>query len=114
MAPFDMAMQEAVKKLWEENGRHEFAFTFKNGKTPSPSWIKRRFKKWMIRAGVELNGRKIVPHSSRHSLAFLLEARGCLFGISKICSVILTSRPQKFTSIPLMSRSETSEKKLRR
>jgi site-specific recombinase XerD len=71
-----MVMQEAVKKLWEENGRHEFAFSLKDGKTPGPSWIKGRFKKWMIRAGVELNGRKIAPHSFRRSLASLLEARG--------------------------------------
>jgi integrase len=76
LAPFDSVLQEAVKKLWEENGEHEYVFSFANGKTPGPSWIKGRFKKWIIRAGIELNGRKIVPHSSRHSLASLLEARG--------------------------------------
>jgi len=37
---------------------------------------KKRFPKWLERAGIELNGRRIVPHSSRHSLASLLEARG--------------------------------------
>jgi integrase len=76
IAPFDHILQEAIKKLWEENGEHEFVFSFKNGKTPGPSWIKGRFKKWLDRAGIEVGGRKIVPHSSRHSLASLLEARG--------------------------------------
>jgi integrase/recombinase XerD len=76
LAPFDSVLQEAIKKLWEENGEHEYVFSFANGKTPGPSWIRCRFKKWIIRAGIELNGRKIVPHSSRHSLASLLEARG--------------------------------------
>jgi integrase/recombinase XerD len=30
----------------------------------------------MARAGIKADGRRIVPHSSRHSLASLLEARG--------------------------------------
>jgi len=75
-APFDPILQEAIKKLWEENGRHEFVFSFSNGKTPGPSWINGRFPKWLKKAGIELNGRKIVPHSARHSLASLLEERG--------------------------------------
>jgi integrase len=75
-APFDPVLQEAIKKLWEENGKHEFVFSYKNGTTPGPSWIEGRFKKWLIRAGIELGGRKIVPHSARHSLASLLEAKG--------------------------------------
>ncbi|GHV79844.1 hypothetical protein AGMMS49944_16350 [Spirochaetia bacterium] len=76
LAPFDEVLQEAIKKLWEKNGKHEYVFSFANGSTPGPSWIQGRFKKWMKRAGIELNGRKITPHSSRHSLASLLEARG--------------------------------------
>jgi integrase/recombinase XerD len=75
-APFDQVLQEAIKKLWEANGKHEFVFSFTNGKTPGPSWTKGRFQKWLSRAGIMLNGRRIVPHSSRHSLASLLEARG--------------------------------------
>jgi len=75
-APFDPILQEAIRKLWAENGRHEFVFSFANGKTPGPSWIKGRFPKWLKKASIELNGRDIVPHSSRHSLASLLEARG--------------------------------------
>jgi integrase len=59
LAPFDEVLQEAVKKLWEENGRHEFVFAFKDGTTPGPSWIKGRFKKWLSRAGIELKGRQI-------------------------------------------------------
>ncbi|MDR0586029.1 MAG: tyrosine-type recombinase/integrase [Treponema sp.] len=75
-APFDPVLQEAIKKLWEENGKHEFVFSYKDGTTPGPSWIKGRFRKWLDRAGIEPGGRKIVPHSSRHSLASLLEERG--------------------------------------
>jgi integrase len=76
LAPFDSVLQKAIKKLWEENGEHEYVFSFADGKTPGPSWIRYRFKKWIARAGINLNGRKIVPHSSRHSLASLLETRG--------------------------------------
>ncbi|MDR2608186.1 MAG: site-specific integrase [Treponema sp.] len=76
IAPFDKVLQEAIRDLWQENGQHGFVFVFKDGKTPGPSWIKGRFKKWLARAGIELNGRQLVPHSSRHSLASILEARG--------------------------------------
>jgi len=70
---FDEFLQVAIKKLWEKNGQHEFVFSFADGTTPGPSWIKGRFKKWLFRAGIEMNGRSIVPHSSRHSLASILE-----------------------------------------
>jgi len=76
LAPFDPILQEAIKKLWEENGKHEFVFCQKNGRVIGSSWIKKRFSKWLKRAGIELGGRRIVPHSSRHSLASLLEERG--------------------------------------
>jgi integrase len=75
-APFDPVLQEAIKKLWEENGRHEFVFSRKDGSTPGSTWISSNFPKWLKRAGIETGGRRIVPHSSRHSLASLLEARG--------------------------------------
>jgi integrase len=74
--PFDPILQEAIKKLWKENGKHEFVFSYKDGATPGPSWIHGKFTKWLERAGIELGGRKIVPHSARHSLASLLEAKG--------------------------------------
>jgi integrase len=73
---FDTTLPEAIKKLWEENGQHEFVFCFKNGNAIGQSWIKGRFPKWLKRAGIELGGRKIVPHSSRHSIASLLEEKG--------------------------------------
>ena len=75
-APFDLVLQGAIKKLWEENGQHEFVFSFKDGTIPGSSWINGRFKKWLERAGIEIKGRRIVPHSSRHSLASILEERG--------------------------------------
>jgi site-specific recombinase XerD len=40
------------------------------------TWIRKYFPRWLKRAGISLEGRKIVPHSSRHSLASLLEERG--------------------------------------
>ena len=36
----------------------------------------KHFKQWIESAGIKLNGRNITPHSSRHSLASLLENRG--------------------------------------
>jgi len=76
IVPFDPVLQEAIKKLWEENGKHEFVFCWKNGEIIGPSWTNFNFKKWLERAGINLNGREIVPHSSRHSLASLLEEKG--------------------------------------
>jgi integrase/recombinase XerD len=76
IAPFDPILQQAIKKLWEENGQHEYVFCHKDGKLIGTNWWGRHFSKWLKRAGIELDGRKIVPHSSRHSLASLLEARG--------------------------------------
>jgi integrase len=75
-APFDPVLQEAIRKLWEENGQHEFVFSFKDGKTPGASWTNVRFHKWLERAGIQDGGRNLVPHSARHSLASMLEARG--------------------------------------
>jgi len=75
-APFDPILQEAIKKLWAEQGVHEYVFSWKNGETIGPSWTIFNFKKWLKRAGIELNGREIVPHSSRHTLASLLEEKG--------------------------------------
>ena len=75
-APFDPVLQEAIKKLWAENGKHEFVFSYPDGKTPGPSWISGHFPKWLKRAGIEIGGRVIVPHSARHTLASLLEEKG--------------------------------------
>ena len=74
-APFDPVLQEAIKKLWKENGKHEFVFSRADGSIPGSSWISSNFNKWLNRAGIVLNGRNIVPHSSRHSIASLLEER---------------------------------------
>jgi site-specific recombinase XerD len=75
-APFDPILQQSIKKLWEENGKHEFVICHKDGKVPHAKWISCRFSKWPERAGIELGGRKIVPHCARHSLASLLEDKG--------------------------------------
>jgi len=77
---FDPILQDAIKKLWEENGQHEFVFSYKKpfrgSMTPCSSWIKHNFEKWLERAGIERKGRDIVPHSARHSLATFLLDKG--------------------------------------
>ena len=79
-APFDPIFQAAIKKLWEENGKHEFVISYKKpirgSMIPGAYWLKKHFRQWIERAGINLNGRNITPHSSRHSLASLLENRG--------------------------------------
>jgi integrase len=75
IVPFDTVLQDAIKKLWAENGQHEFVFSFADGSTPGPDWSRKRLKKWLARAGIELQGRNIVPHGARHSLASILEDR---------------------------------------
>jgi integrase len=77
---FDSILQDAIKKLWEENGKHEFVFSyrkpFKGSVTPGASWIEFHFEKWLERAGIERRGRDIVSHSARHSLATFLHDKG--------------------------------------
>jgi integrase/recombinase XerD len=75
IAPFDPVFQEAIKKLWAENGQHEFVFSWKDGSIIGPSWTNANLKRWLDRAGIKLGGREIVPHSARHSLASLLEEK---------------------------------------
>jgi integrase len=74
--PFPLDLQQAIKELWAVNGKHDFVFSRKDGSVPSASYIKNHLPKWLKRAGIELNGRRIVPHSARHSIASVLEARG--------------------------------------
>jgi len=72
-APFDPIVQEAIKKLWKEQGQPDkFVFSYKGSFLP-PQWTLNRFPGWLKDAGIKLNGRDIVPHSSRHSLASILE-----------------------------------------
>jgi len=72
VAFFDPVLQAAIKKIWEENGKHEFVFCWKNGKPIGPSWTRFNFNHWLERAKIDLAGRDIVPHSARHTLATLL------------------------------------------
>ena len=74
-APFVPYLQEAIKKLWAENGRHEFVFSWKDGRRLGPQWIINNFYKWLDRANIEAGSRRLAPHSSRHSLASMLEER---------------------------------------
>jgi len=103
-APFDPVLQEAIRKLWRENGQHEYVFSRADGSTPGSSWISLNFKKWLKRAGIVLRGRNIVPHSSRHSLASLLEKRGVPL---RYIQELLGHADLETTKIYLIDTSET-------
>jgi len=103
-APFDPVLQEAIRKLWKENGQHEYVFSRADGSTPGSSWISLNFKKWLKRAGIVLRGRNIVPHSSRHSLASLLEKRGVPL---RYIQELLGHADLETTKIYLINTSET-------
>jgi len=111
--------QNALKKLWEENGKHEFAFSKKMGRvrkkaiTPGAEWIRRRFPVWLERAGIEKGGRNITPHSARHTLASILEENGVaeryiqeILGHSHTQDILTSSenRTKKTTRIYLHTR----------
>jgi len=77
-APFPEDLQAAIKILQETYGLHKngHVFCLKDGTIPGGRWIGRRLPKWMKNAGIEAAGRRIVPHSARHSLASCLEEAG--------------------------------------
>jgi integrase len=75
-APFPEDLQRAVKVLQEKNGVQEFVFSYADGTIPHGKWIQERLPIWLKNAGIDVAGRKIVPHSARHSLASSLEAAG--------------------------------------
>jgi integrase/recombinase XerD len=74
--PFPDILQTAIKELWAAYGQHEFVFCRKDGSLPRETFLRWHLPRWFERAGIELNGRRIVPHSARHSLASALELRG--------------------------------------
>jgi len=75
-APFPEELQSAIKALQEARGIHEFVFCKKDGSIPHGKWILDRLPVWMEKAGIDTAGRRIVPHSARHSLASCLESAG--------------------------------------
>jgi integrase len=74
--PFPRQVQEAVRGLWAANGKHEFVFCDAKGRLPGENYMRRRLPRWMEAAGIDLGGRRIVPHGGRHSLASALEDDG--------------------------------------
>ena len=44
---FDPVLQEAIKLLWEKNGKYEYVITHRGGKVPTASWVKRNFRQWL-------------------------------------------------------------------
>jgi len=75
-APFPEDLQFVIKELQKTNGTHEFVFCYSDGTIPHGKWILEKLPRWLKRAGIDTVGRKIVPHSARHSLASSLEAAG--------------------------------------
>ncbi|MHB9294193.1 putative Tyrosine recombinase XerC [Hollandina sp. SP2] len=75
-APFPDIVQSTIRELWEANGTHEFVFCRADGSQPGANYMRYHLPRWFKRAGISLQGRKIVPHSARHSLASVLEAAG--------------------------------------
>jgi integrase len=76
IAPFPDILQKAIRDLWEQNGQHDYVFAFKDGSLPGGTWFAEHVRQWFSRAGIKIEGRKITPHSARHSLASVLESEG--------------------------------------
>jgi site-specific recombinase XerD len=75
-APFPDVLRNAVTELQKAYGKQKFVFAYKDGSQPSARWFSWNVRQWFKRAGIELNGRSITPHSARHSLASVLENQG--------------------------------------
>jgi len=77
-APFCEDLQAAIKMLQKAVGVHDHGFVFclKDGTIPHGKWIIGRLPTWIKKAGIDVAGRRIVPHSARHSLASALEESG--------------------------------------
>jgi len=73
---FPIQLQEAIRELWAAYGQHEFVFCDREGKLPGSNYMRRWLPRWIKSAGIELNGRDIVPHGGRDTLATALEDRG--------------------------------------
>jgi integrase len=74
--PFPRQLQAAIRELWASYGEHEFVFCDAKGGLPGAKYMQRKLPYWLKAAGIDLGGRRIVPHGSRHSLASALEDDG--------------------------------------
>jgi len=74
--PFPEQLQDAIRELWAAYGQHEFVFCDAQGRLPGSHYMRRWLPRWIAAAGIDLGGRDIVPHGSRHSLASALEDNG--------------------------------------
>jgi len=72
----DEIFKQNGQKAIGEEGQRRFVFCRADGSQPGPTWYKQHVSKWFKRAGIEIAGRKITPHSARHSLASILEDQG--------------------------------------
>ena len=73
---FPIKLQEAIRKLWAAYGQHEIVFCDASGKLPGANYMWRWLPRWIEAAGIELDGRVIIPHCGRHSIGTALEESG--------------------------------------
>jgi integrase len=74
--PLPDLLVDALAALQAAYGKHEYVMSHPDGRVPSANWWRSRSKAVLERAGIKIDGRKITPHSARHSLASLLYQRG--------------------------------------
>jgi integrase len=75
-APLADITIKAIKALEKKQGRFERVAVYPDGSTPSEAWWRNHVAACLKRAGVKTDGRNIVPHSARHSIASALYAKG--------------------------------------
>ena len=75
-APLSELTIKAIDELEEKQGKFARVAVKPDGRTPSEHWWIAHIRSCLERAGIQTEGRNIVPHSARHSLASALYARG--------------------------------------
>jgi len=75
-APLAELTLAAIETLEKKQGKWKRVAVFPDGRTPSERWWGTHVAACLKRAGIKTEGRNIVPHSARHSLASALYARG--------------------------------------
>lgn len=74
--PYPQRLEDALVRLWEVYGRHEFVFADETGKTPTATWWARHLGEVYKRLGIDAKARRITPHSARHTFASVLYENG--------------------------------------
>jgi site-specific recombinase XerD len=77
VVPFPPIVQNVIREYVKDNVKgsgndDSFLFIGKKGQVFNANWLRYHLDKWLIKAGIDKGGRRIVPHSCRSSLALLL------------------------------------------